>query len=589
MLRLLLILLGVVVLAVVLAAVAGFESPPPPRKTLNAQDAARATLRYAITADCITLNPQGTSALTDFRVINCIFEGLLSTDARDLSLRPGVAVGLPDISDDGRVYTFTLREDARWSNGDAVTAHDFAFAWRRAITYDFASVYSELFWVVQGAEDLWAWRKQQLDDFKTSGQTAQQAWDAFLEHAEKTVGIEAVDDHTFRVTLVAPTAYFTELTTFGTLFPNHRASVKPRISLDKNTGRALFDSAYFTDAEQLVSNGAFALWQWNLRRRMVLDANPHYWNASSVRPGRIVQTVIEDNDELMLTRCLDGDFDWLPDVGKALAVRLKEAGTPGLRTVPRAGLQYYAFNVRDEVDGEPNPLADVRVRRALAMSIDKEALVDKVTRLGEPVAHSFVPVGAVRGYAPPVEEDLGYDPAAARALLAEAGYPGGKNFPTLRLLFNTNTSHARVAVRIANQWKQTLGVEVATENYEWRSYLDRRRKGQFHVVRSGWFGDYQDPTTWLNLLAGNNPSNAPGYQSAEYDALLALASAETGLKKRLGILRDAEALMLRGQPIVPLFQAVTVEMLGPGVRGLNNNAWNNLNLELVEIGATAED
>ncbi len=578
------IVVGVVALAFAVVSIAGFESPPPPLLQPDEhEEEPDGVLRFGVVADVITLNPQGTSSLTDFRVINCVFEGLLATDARDLSLKPGVAVGLPDVSDDGRVYTFTLRDDARWSNGDPVTADDFAFAWRRAITYDFASVYSELFWVIEGALDAWSWREQQLNDFDPDTQTAQEAWDAFQQHLTDTVAIEAADDRTLRITLAAPTAYFSELVTFGTLMPNHRKTVEPCITLDESTGRAVFDSRYFTDPDRLISNGPFALREWKLRRRMTLDANPHYWDNTNVTLARIIQVVIEDNEPLLVTRYLDGDLDWLPEIGQALAVRLREADLPGAYTVPRAGLEYYAFNVRDTVDGQPNPLVDVRVRRALAMAIDKRALVEKVTRLGEPVQSSFVPVGAVRGYDPPVEEDLGHDPDAARALLAEAGYPGGDGFPTLRLLFNTSTSRERVAVRVANQWKETLGIEVATENYEWRSYLDRRRKGQFHVARSGWFGDYQDPTTWLMLMAENNPNNATGYADPAFNQLMRDAANETDPPKRLDLLRQAEAKMLRDQPIVPLYQVVSLQLVAPRVSGLHNNAWNNLNLERVVV------
>lgn len=590
MTRILVVIAGVLVLAGLVVGFAGFEAPPPPPAYANSTASADPSeahgprpLRYVVPEDCITLNPQGTSSLTDFRVITCLFEGLLNTDARDLSLTPGVAKSMPNVSEDGRVYTFHLRPDARWSNGDPVTAHDFVFSWRRAVMPDFAAVYSGLFYVIEGAQDFYTFREEQLENYDPDQHSPQLLWDEAMQRFDDTVGIQALDDHTLRVTLINPTAYFASLTTFGTLAPNHTATVEKLITLDPRTGRANFDGTYFTEADRLISNGPFQLTQWQSRRRLVLDANPHYWDRDALQTTRIVQTVIGDNDPLRVVRYLDGDFDWVPNLDADLALRLMAAGREDTVGVPRAGLEYYAFNVRDEVDGKKNPLADVRVRRALAMSVDKQGLVEHVTRLGEPVAHTFVPQGAVRGYDPPAEADPGYDPQAARDLLAEAGYPDGQGFPTLRLLFNTSGSRQRLAVRIANQWRENLSIEVATENYEWRTYLDKRRKGEFHVARSGWYGDYQDPTTWLDLLRGDDPNNATGYESDAFDGLLKQAAREVDPDKRLAILRDAEQTLLEDHVIVPLYQALSVDLVAPYVQDLHQNAWNNMNLDQAKV------
>lgn len=585
------IVAAVLGLAVLVASLAGFESAPPavPEasrlafETRGETSESGGALRYAVLDDCITLNPQGTSSLTDFRVITCLFEGLMRVDATDLSLQPGVAVGRPEVSDDGRTYTFTLRDEARWSNGDPVTAGDFAFAWRRAISPDFAAVYSGLFFVVDGAEAAYRWRETQLEQFDPTVQSAEDAWAAWQTRLDETVGIEAPDDRTLVVRLKSPAAYFLSLTAFGTLMPNHRATVEPLITFDASTGRANFDGTYFTDADRLISNGLYTLTSWTLRRELVMDVNPYASQIERMRTPRVVQTVIEGNDQLRCVQYRYGQFDWVPSIEPNLALRFREAGWDDTVSVPRAGLEYYAFNVRDTVGGEPNPLADVRVRRALAMAIDKQSLVDNVTRLGEPVARSFVPVGVVPGYDPPVEADLGYDPEAARALLAEAGYPGGQGFPTLRLLYNTNTSRERVAVRIANQWRENLHIPVAAENYEWRTYLDRRRKGEFHVARSGWYGDYQDPTTWLDLLRGSDPNNATGYDDATYDGLLREAAEELDPVQRFALLREAESKLLTDQVIVPLYQALSVDLVADAVRDLHQNAWNNMNLDAAVV------
>ncbi|MEM1445627.1 MAG: peptide ABC transporter substrate-binding protein [Planctomycetota bacterium] len=582
----LMIVAAVLGLAVVVAALAGFESAPPeaPQASREAFEAqgdpagGGAPLRYAVLDDCITLNPQGTSSLTDFRVITALFEGLMRVDATDLSLQPGVAADFPQRSEDGRTYTFTLRDDAKWSNGDPVTADDFLFTWHRAITPDFVAKYSGLFFIIEGAEAAYRWREQQLEAYDPQTDDAEEAWAQWQAYLNENVGMEAVDERTFRVTLANPTAFFQSLTAFGTLMPNHRATVEPLITLDTTTGRAIFDGTYFTEADRLISNGPYTLTSWELRRRLVMDVNPHYWGLDRLRTPRIIQGVIEGNDPLRLVQYLNGSYDWIPGLGGDLSVRLQGADADDVVAVPRAGLEYYAFNVRDEAFGEPNPVADVRVRRALAMAVNKRELVEQVTGLNEPVAHTFVPVGVIEGYDPPVEVDPGFDPEGARALLAQAGYPGGQGFPTLRLLYNTSNTRERMAVRIANQWREVLDIPVSTESYEWRVYLKKGQEGLFHVRRSGWFGDYQDPTTWLDLMRGNDPNNSTGYHEPRYDDLLRAAASELDQAKRFALLRQAEATMLEDHVIVPLYQGLTIELVADHVRDLHQNAWNNMNL-----------
>ena len=582
MLRLATTLLAAAALTLLPLTCANFE---------DAEESSTPTLHFAVAADCTTLDPQNTSAMIDFRIIDLLFEGLVSIDAEDLSVRPGLAA-LPDISADGLTYTFRLDPDARWSNGDPVTSHDVRFAWRRALTFDFGAVYSGLFFVIDGAEDFYRWREQQLDGFTASGLTAAQAWADAMRRFDDTVGIHAPDDRTLTVRLRSPTAYFTALCAFGTLRPNHAATVGDAITLDADTGRASIDAAVFNDPARLLSNGPYRLDRWTPRRRLVLVVDPHH----RVPPAtpRIVQSVVEDNPGLAVVRYLDGRYDWLPDLGGgSLAIKLREAaartGRDDLHALPRAGVEYYAFNARPTVDGAPNPLADPRVRRAMAMAVDRQSLVDQVNRLGEPVARSFVPAGAVAGYDPPVDADPGFDPAAARALLAAAGFPGGRGLPVLRLVFNTNAQHERRAVRLCNQWREELGIRVVPERYEWRVYLERRRAGDFHLARGGWYGDYPDPTTWLDLFQSANPQNNTGYASPAYDAHLAAAAETLDARERLHHLQNAERVLLNDSALIPLYQPVALQLYNPQrVRNLHQNPWNQLNLVAVEAGDASE-
>lgn len=563
--------------------VGALRAPPGGAASGGPAGLAGPVFRYAVPIDCITLDPQNTSSLVDFRVIESLFDGLLSVEPGTGTLRPGAAAALPTVSDDGRTLSFRLDPAARWSNGDRVSSADFAFAWTRSLATDFAAVYGGLFDVIDGAAEVRALREAQLAEHEP-GADAQAGWAAWLAAAERQLGLDASDPDTLVVRLTKPVAYFPQLTAFGVFAPNHRPTVQGAFSFDDSTGRVFLDADAFNDPERAVSNGPYRLAGWSHRRRITLRANPHH--PRPVTTPTLVQEVVEDNDPLRLARGIDGDFDWVPTLAGSLAVRLLEAKTPGVVSIPRAGLEYVSLNCRPVVDGRDNPLSDPRVRRAIALAIDRDTLVNGVNRLGQPAIASFVPPGTVAGYpAGPAAETVAaapvFDPQAARALLAEAGFPGGVGLPPLRYLHNASPDHTKRAVWLANQWKQHLGLEVVVESLEWRVYLARRRAGEFHLCRSGWFGDYRDPTTWLDLLRTGDPNNDTGYASRAFMARLAAAAEETDPAARLALLTEAEAVMLAEQPIVPLHQAVGVEWQAPGVTGLVEDAWSTLSLETV--------
>ena len=568
-------MLGVLAACGVAAAAFAFLGATP------AAPAGGVAFRYSVGTDCVTLDPQNTSSLVDFRVIETIYDPLLGVEPGTGELVPGAA-GLPEVSADGRTLTFPMDPAGRWSDGDAVVSADFAFAWTRALAPDFAAVYGGLFDAIDGAAEVRAHREAQLSAFDPATQDPAALWEDWLAFARGRLGLDASDPSRLVVRLAEPVAYFPQLAAFGVFAPNHRPTVEAAIGFDAGTGRAFLDADAFNDPDRAVTNGRYRLAGWEHRRRVTLDRNPHH--ADPGLAERVVQDVVEANDPLRLARGLDGDADWVPDLEGALAVRLLEAGVEGVRAVPRAGLEFVSLNCREEVDGRANPLADPRVRRAIALATDRRTLVDGVNRLGQRPIGSFVPPGAVAGYpAGPAAEALsaepGFDPDAARALLAEAGHPGGAGLPPLRYLHNASPDHTKRAVWLANQWKQHLGVEVVVESLEWRVYLDRRRAGRFHLCRGGWYGDYRDPTTWLDLLRPGDPNNDTGYASEAYAAALAAAAAETDPAARLALLTEAEALMLADQPVVPLHQAVGVEWLAPGVAGLTPDPWSTLRLE----------
>lgn len=541
--------------------------------------------RFVTQAALKTIDPQGTSWMADFRMIRCLFEPLLRLNHETHELEPGAAAALPTVSDDGLTYTFTLREDAAWSNGDAVTASDFVYGWKRAMFPDFAADYSGLFFCIAGAEDFFTWRADQLAAVAAGTLDAEQAWAEAHERFAATVGIQAVDDRTLRVTLAQPTAYFNDLASFPTFSPIHEKSAASAIQLNADTGMATVDTGYFRDPGKLVTNGAYLLQRWDPGQQMILDQNPHYWDRASMTNTRLVMHVIEDTSAVMI-KYRNGELDWYPhiDTNSPYGAGLLESNPPDLHVTQSAGTYFYRFNCRPTIDGRPNPLADPRVRRAFSLAVDRQEIVDAVTRIGQPVARTFVPPGAIPGYDAPTEAGVSFDPETARQLLADAGYPGGRGLSGLTILFNSNGGHEHPAQAIRDMWKQHLGVDVGLESMERVPFSHRTRTGGFTICRSSWYGDYRDPTTFLDMfreLDGNNDSR---YHNPQYDALLKNAAETQDPAARMALLRQAETVLLEDQPLLPLYHYVTLDLFDPEkVKGLEPNAWNNLRLDRVRV------
>ncbi|MFN3166538.1 MAG: peptide ABC transporter substrate-binding protein [Phycisphaeraceae bacterium] len=613
------IIFGVIALATLGLAFASYDYGPPP---LPEDKDNRGTLTFAIPNDPGSLDPGRTSASTDFRVVKCIYEPLLVVKWGGGGLDPGTAKAMPEVSEDGLTYTFTLRDDAKWSDGRPVTAHDFVYAWRRAMLIETASDYSTLFNVIEGVDEFVKWRdelvnldsvfetqeardaflspypalKQQIeaagddptDDEKQAINEAK--WELTKQEFDKRVGIEAVrndtrtedDDRVLRVTLASPTAYFVDLCAFPTFSPLPRHVMTELEGIDDAGLFLPFD--YFGDPDQLVTNGPYVLSQWKRKVRMVFDQNPAYWNKDNMGNIRIVQETIPD-PSLQLLRFEQGKLDWIPDVGE-LKKKLLREDFPNVHAVPVAGTYYYQFNCQPKLpNGVDNPMSDPRVRRAMAMCIDRQTIVTNVTQGGEPATELLVPDADIPGYVGPSDRAVSYDPAAGRALLAEAGYPNGEGFPKIDVLVNNDagSGHANIALAIIKSWEDNLGLEVGLEQIEFKVLLERSKKGNFSVRRAGWFGDYIDPTTWLDMYRTKDSNNDGKYLNPAYDKLLADAAVELDKPRRFELLADAEAMLLNDAPVVPIFYYVTVMVYDADKLELRPNAWNNFRLELVPI------
>lgn len=502
-----------------------------------------------------TLDPNRMSWLEDIRIGYALWEGLYALDPATLQPIPGAA-GQIDISDDRLTYTFHIRPDARWSNGDAVLAGDFVFAWRRML--DHPGDYSYLFDAIAGAK-------------------AYRAAIAAKQPADfATVGIQIIDPHTLRVRLAWPIPYFPDLCAFPPYWPLHQASMQP--FLDPASGSY---QSTFTRPPHLVTNGPFSLTRWEFRRRMRLQANPFYWDRGHVK-SKVIEVLPAEDTMWGFLKYESKAADWLPDAAGAIGSELWKQKRPDLHVYPAFATYFYSLNCRPTLSsGKPNPLADVRVRRALSMAIDRRPIVSTITRLGERPAAHFIPPGIFSGYqSPPGSE---YNPQEAARLLAEAGYPAGQGFPAITILFNTEFQHGDIAQLIRRQWLENLGIDVGLEGVEVKLFRQRLQKKDYAIARATWYGDYNDPSTFTDKYRSTSENNDAGWTSLDYDALCDRALAQADPALRLNLFRQAEQLLLDQQPIIPLYHPVNAALLHPNVKGIELTPRNFTQLKSVSV------
>ncbi len=521
---------GVIVTGVIGWFVA-FCSPP----FIDTALADEQIFRIANMAEPEYLDPAMITGVVESNIVRNLFEGLCEYDPRDLSPIPGVAERWT-ISEDGLTYTFHLRKDARWTNGDPVTAHDFVYSWERVLNPATASRYAYQLYYVKNGE---AYNKGKIKD-------------------PKALGLAAPDDYTFVVTLENPTPFFLHLVLVETLRPVHRATVE-------KYGRE------WTRPEHIVSNGPFRLVTWIPQRKIVLKRNERYWDAASVKLEEAHFFPIDDQ-ETALKKYMAGEVDWTRETPNAKTDLLRK--NPDFHADPYLGTYFYRLNVTRP------PLDDVRVRRALGMSIDKEKITRFVTKAGEQPTDSYTPPG-IKGYVPP--KGPGFDVKEAQRLLAEAGYPGGAGFPVLELQYNTSENHKRIAQVVQQMWKKNLGIRIALVNLEWQVYLKNQKRLDYDISRSGWIGDYPDPNTFLDLFVTGRGNNNTGWSNPRYDELIALAGREMDPEKRLGYFAEAEKILLEEMPIIPVYIYTRNYMIRPYVKGFYNNLLDIHPLKFVSI------
>jgi oligopeptide transport system substrate-binding protein len=484
-------------------------------------------LHRGMGADPADLDPHVATNIAEIDLASALFEGLVTEEPVDLQPVPGVASRW-ELSPDQLTYTFYLRPNARWSDGRPVTAHDFIASWRRVLTPSLASENAGMLYVLRGAE---AFHKGVAKDFAQ-------------------VGVSAPDAQTLRVTLEHPTAYFLSLLTHPTWLPVPLETIAA-------SGNAYARGTAWTRPGKHVGNGAFKLKDWQPNHRIILEKSPTYWDAATVRLAAIHFYPIESLDaEERAFRSGQLHLTYGLPFGKVDAYRA--SSSPLLRTDPYLNTYFFRLNVRSA------PLSNEKIRRALALAVDRQAIVEKLLRGGQTSATAVTPAG-LPDYTPPAGSPL--DLTAARALLTEAGFPGGKGLPPLELLHNTSGNNRLIAEAVQEMWKRDLGIEVQLVNQEYKVVLAERRSGRYQILLGDWVGDYLDATTFLDLWRSDSGNNHTGWASTEYDALLFAAARAADPAARAAQLQQAEAVMLHAAPVIPIYYNTHAFLAQPSVKG----------------------
>ena len=477
------------------------------------------------------IDPHIVTGVPEHHILISLCEGLTIPNPNPNDMN-GYMAGTAEswtISDDGKEYIFNINKNAKWSNGEPVTADDFVWSWKRILTASLGSQYPDMLYYLEGAYE---YHNGLINDFDL-------------------VGVKSLDMHTLKVNLKNPTPFFLGLLSHYSTWPVHKETVLKFGDIDDRNGE-------WTRPGNFVCNGPFQLKTWELNNKIIVEKNPHYYDASIVRLNEIhyypVSNVMTEDrmfraGQLHLTSTLPS---------QKCPIYIEE--NPNLRIDPYMGTYFYRINTENEV------LKDVRVRKALAYSIDRQLLVDKVTKCGQIPAYSFTPPGS-NGYQPTTE--IPFDPLLAKSLLEEAGFSEKNPFPKLEILFNTNEDHRKLALAVQQMWQINLGIEVELVNQDWKVYLNREMIGDFQISRAGWIGDYEDPNTFLDLMRPNRGNNKTGWENMEYDALVEKANTINIQDERYELMYQAEEILIENMPVIPLYTYVRAYQLSSDVKGFS--------------------
>ncbi|ATC64922.1 peptide ABC transporter substrate-binding protein [Nibricoccus aquaticus] len=477
------------------------------------------------------LDPHVGDSHETFNIISALFEGLAQYDAKTSEPVPAAAERW-ETSPDGLVWTFHLRKAAKWSNGDPLTAHDFVFGFQRMLSPNLAAQYAQTLYVLKNAE---AYNTGKITD-------------------ASQIGARALDDHTLELSLDHPVPYLAGLVCHSAWYPIHRATIEKFGAIDQR-------GLPWTRPGNIVSNGYFILADWRPNQFIRLTKSPTYWDRDNVKLNEVLFHPIESADaeerafrsgQLHITRQVP--------IPKIATYRKERPDV--LKNDPVLSIYYYSLNT------EKPPLTDARVRRALALAIDRDQIVKFVTRGGQLPAGHFTPPGTAGFTAQAV---TGTDIPTAQKLLAEAGFPGGKGFPRIEILYNTSEGHKSIAEAIQQMWKKNLGVDIGLYNQEAKVWLDSMRQKNYQISRAGWGGDYLDPSTFLDIMLGDSGNNHTNWKNPEYDRVLLEARNTSDQAKRFENFQRAEQILSEDMPIIPIYFYVRNTLVLPEVKGWYGN------------------
>ncbi len=465
------------------------------------------------------------------------FEGLMVLDENDQPTE-GAAESY-EVSDDGLVYTFKLRQDGKWSDGEPVVADNFKYSWLRALDKATAAEYAYQLFYIKNAEKFY------------NG-----------EVSADEVGIKVIDDYTLEVTLEAPTSYFLQLCAFTTYVPLREDIVSSN------------PEGWATNPETYVSNGPFKLVQWDMKDQLVFEKNENYWDKDSVKLDTLTFKLVTD-DTTAYSELKAGNFDMVNSVPTN---EIQPGIAEGLVHVsPKLANYYFAINVgkQDTLNSDVKEvLSNKLVRQALNLAIDRQEIIDNVGKAEQIPAYSFVPQGIKDENGTEFASKEYYDPldmegniAKAKELLKEAGYENGEGIPTIEVMYNSEGAHKEIAQIIQQNWEK-IGVNVELTNQEWAVFLNTRQQGDYEIARHGWIGDYIDPMTFLDLWVTGGGNNDTGFSNARYDELIAAAKVEKDSAKRFEMLREAEDILMDEMPILPIYYYTTVTAMNEKVKGV---------------------
>ncbi|MGO8836219.1 MAG: peptide ABC transporter substrate-binding protein [Limisphaerales bacterium] len=490
-----------------------------------------------------SLDPAIISGQVEMRIAVGLFEGLTRLDARTARPVPGLAESW-DLSPDGKIYTFHLRTNLVWSTGEPLTADDVVYSWLRALNPATASVYAAQLFCLKNAREFSA---------------------GAIKDASR-VGIHAPDNFTVRIELNHPTLFFLDICAMPVTY------VVPRRAIEKYGDHWLM-------AKPLPVSGPYELAYWRLNDKIRLIKNPRYWDAANTQSGIIdILPVGSANAALNLYDRGEADIVWDKELvpGQLMDVLIKQ---PDFHTFNFLGVYFIRFNVTKK------PFDDPRVRRALALAIDKERIVKKITKAGEPPTSHIVPDDTAN-YVPP--EGLGYDPARARKLLAEAGYPGGTNFPHFDYVFSApggggDKIHENIAVELQQMWRDELGIQADLRQLEAKIFYTAQSHLDFDLSRSSWIADYNDANTFLGMFTSDDGNNRTGWKNAPYDTLIREANEQADPAARKKLFQQAEIILVRDEvPIIPLYFYVGINYFNTNrIQGIYENILDDHPLQTI--------